>query len=97
MALTLGVVGWVIESATGWRRPNVLRLSAHAGQCRPKPNELVREAVGYSGVLGCPDACGYGIANETSVLSFWSTSAIVAGGSVQMKLAILTRQSKLFT
>src|SRR5262249_16022824 len=39
----------------------------------------------------------YGLVADTSVLSFWSTSAIVALGSLQMKAAFRTCQSKLLT
>jgi hypothetical protein len=39
----------------------------------------------------------YSVGERAANHRFWSTSAIVADGSAQMKLAILARQSKLFT
>jgi hypothetical protein len=39
----------------------------------------------------------YGAESETSVFSFWSTSAMVVDGNAQMKLAFRTRQSRLLT
>jgi hypothetical protein len=39
----------------------------------------------------------YGAESETSVFSFWSTSAMIVDGNAQMKLAFRTRQSRLLT